>query len=316
LQNYRLYSYNIILVEHEVRIKRELTLPSREGPEIGLIHVGLTPNSFGKIAFVSPGGEKVVKGREGRVPVPQGFLRPGCYVASFPDFYGSVAVFALGEGSSFRIEGGFPEGGGIEVGLELPDSHLKRGEVLRATHLLVRGKFGEPDERGFDLIRNVYGLSEKPAYEAVAERGKVISARYLLRVRADGRFAVLRLSKAELPNPLPVVVEGICGRWDAGFLDLETGELGRVGVYEGKGLLALDLSRPRRVAVGNIVVCDDPKVFLSVFKDKGRWVLEVHNPSPVRKRVRVEVPSWVRVIPAFRRAVEVEGGSSALLRLP
>lgn len=87
------------------------------------------------------------------------------------------------------------------------------------------------------------------------------------------------------------MVEGLWNRWDAGLLDLETGRLRRVGVYGDKGLIVLDLSRPRRVAIGNIVICDDPEIFLSVFKEEGRWVLEVHNPSPVRKSIRVEVPT-------------------------
>ena len=144
----RLYSYNIILVEHEVRVKKDLSLPAREGPELGLIHIGLTPNSFEKLTFIAPDGKKVVRTREGRVPVPEGRLKEGCYIAAFPDFYGSVAVFALGQESSFRVEGGYPKGGRIEIGLELAGAKLRKGQVLRATHLLVRESSGRKTREG------------------------------------------------------------------------------------------------------------------------------------------------------------------------
>ena len=118
---------------------------------------------------------------------------------------------------------------------------------------------------------------------------------------------MLEVSRADLPNPPPL--------GGGGPLEQVGWRLRRVGVYGDKGLIVLDLLRPRRVAIGNIVICDDPEIFLSVFKEEGRWALEVHNPSPVRKSIRVEVPDWVRAIPPFRGKVEVDGGRSVLVRL-
>ncbi|MBL7222806.1 MAG: C39 family peptidase [Candidatus Brocadiae bacterium] len=90
----------------------------------------------------------------------------------------------------------------------------------------------------------------------------------------------------------------------AGLVDEKTGTLRRVGVFEGKGYLTLDVSAgPKRFVAGNLLTCNDPQACLSLVRREGKWIAVAHNNGTDPKRWTIRVPEWVRVVPP--RAIEV-----------
>jgi len=314
----RAYGQNIMLVEHTVRLKRDLRLTDRKGPEVVLLRLNVGPSGaqardfanaasegYPQMCLVSrDGGKRVWTERAESVEAP---LAPGGYVAFYPDFWGSLAVFPLSEGLVLKT------GDNAEIGLERPDETLTAGTTLTARSLVVRGAFGENTEAEFDRLRDAYGLDGSPGYHVEVTRGELLSSSYILRVRAADACAAFSVSQMDMPNPLPVIVEGLNERCDAVALDASTGELRRVATFENAGWLTVDASRgPVSLAVGNAVACDRSALWLSLLREEAGWSLEVHNPTAEAIVSRVKVPPWLSdTIGTFAGRLTIPAGETA-----
>lgn len=230
----------------------------------------------------------------------------------FPDFYGSFAVYPLDKPYTYRLEDAT-----VTMGFELSGKTVKGGERLTARYLVVRGKFGEESDAGFDALRRDYGLNGNPAYTVALSKGKVLSTQYLLQLQAENFVVGGSVTSAKLPNPLPVTIAGLNERWDAGLIDLDTKRLRRVGVFEGKGYLTLDVTaKPPRFAAGNLVVCDRSEVGLNLVETAEGWAIDAHNPTENPLTVTISIPShFSPVLPAFSKKVTLPPGRTLRWRV-
>jgi len=301
------YSYNIMLIEQEIQFLRDVTFPAREGPEVVALTISGPIESFENYSFINANGEKVTGKRDREVIVAEGTLPVGGYVALFPDFYGSFAIYSLDKPYTYRLEGAT-----VTMGFELAGKKMKAGERLTARYLVVRGKFGEEDDAGFDAIRRDYGLSGKPAYTVSLSKGKVLDSRYMLQLQAEKFVLKGSVTRAQLPNPLPVTIAGLNEHWDAGLIELTTKTLRRVGVFEGKGYLTLDVAaKPQRFVAGNLVVCDQADVWLNLIETEEGWAIDAHNPTEKSLTVTVSIPSdFSPVLPIFTKRVTLPPGQT------
>ena len=303
----RTYSQNIMLVEQEINFKQDVVLQDREGPEIGCIQASGSGESFPSYSFINESGLKQKGEREPDKSI-EGRLVKGGYVSLFPDFWGSLGIFALDKDYAFLIRDA-----SVQIGYELPQQKVKSGTVLKNRFLVVRGKFGEEDESEFDMIRELYGLDSEPAYEVKLSHGNIKGTAFVLNLRADGYFASGSISPASLPNELPIVVDGLCENWDAGLLDLDTGKLRRVGVFNKAAYLTLDInSKAKRVAIGNLILCNDEEVKLSLLKLNGEYVIEAHNPKATETKISLWIPEWLKVVPRFHQEVLLKSGETVV----
>jgi len=298
----RPYSQNLMLVEQTITFRREVPLAERDGPEILGLALSFQPTSFPFYCFGGLQKEKAERGEKTHLTRQ---IPPGGYAAVFPDFWGSGAIFPL-DGPAHALL----TDGNLELGWDRPGATVPAGTTLRQRWLVARGRFGEADETEFDRIRDAYGLAGPPPYRVTMERGAVADTRFALTLQAENRAAVGEITPAPLPNDLPVVVQGLCDRWDAGWLDRATGTLRRVGVFGDTAYTTVPIDHDvARFAVGNLLTCDHPEVFLSLFQRGGTWTVEVHNPHPGPVRVTVRTADWLAgVVPAWEWTGTVAAG--------
>lgn len=296
------YSQNLMLVEQEITFHQDVTLAERDGPEILGLALSFQANSFPFYCFVGRAKEKAERGEKTQITKE---VPPGGYAAVFPDFWGSGAIFPLDGPAHALLNNGH-----LELGWDRPGATVPAGTKLRQRWLVMRGKFGESDEAEFDRVRQAYGLAGPPPYRVSMRQGKVADTRFALTLRAQNRAAVGEITPAPLPNDLPVVVQGLCDRWDAGWLDLTAGLLRRVGIFGDAAYTTVPIdSQPARFAAGNLLTCNDPEVFLSLFHRGEQWTVEIHNPrlQPVRLTVRT-APWLVPAAPAWQWTGTVGAG--------
>jgi len=295
----RPYSQNVMLVEHTVTLKKRVTLARRDGPEIVLLTLNTGASAaqardfanaasegFPRMSIVSAAGDKrEFADRTAPVEEP---LPVGGYVAFYPNFWGPLAAMPLSEGLTMRVTDQ------TEIGLELPGETLEAGATFTARCLVLRGAFGETDGGEFDRFRDSCGLDGSPACPAQVTRGRLLGSAYILRLEAEDGAAVFSLPEGSLANPLPVVVEGLREDCDAVALNETTGELRRVGVFEGAGWLTADTARGAQSwAVGNALDCDCDGLRLSLLKSDDRYMLEAHNPTAQAQTAMIRVPDWL-----------------------
>ena len=335
----RIYSYNLMLVKRETMLKRMIHPSPGPAPDMQMLQLGGSDRSFPKYAYIKAAGTRtdgvLVKGVRpaGNVVIANDVpLETGGYVAIYPDFYGSGAVFPLR--SQMRLPGhvwaNVPlrlhlQGANITLGYQMAGQPLPAGTSFRQTLLVMRGKFGDDNGRCFQQVRRLYGLDGPPAYRVKASWGAVRGTRFTLDLGAKDGAAVASISQAPLPDDLPVRVNGLQGRWSAVCADLpvaggpisDPGSLKwrPVGVYKGVGYLAININKgPRRLFMGHPLVCNQPKLFLNLISwGKAGLRVEVHNPTkkPLKTTVRISPELGQKSLP-----LAVPAESSRILFVP
>lgn len=86
------------------------------------------------------------------------------------------------------------------------------------------------------------------------------------------------------------------------------------GVFGGKGLARLDVTKPDRFFAGNIITASDPRLRLSVIRwEKDRIIVEANNPTDKGITARLSTPREITT--RFHLEAEVLIPASTLLRL-
>jgi len=307
----------MLLIESEVKFEQDVTAAGGEkGLALSLFRVfgNDRPSAYGGALWTSPTGmpvdhPKVLQPTPTTIPA-------GGYVALASHPFGVPAVFAL-EPARFRIYEAFhtPQ---ITVGPEIQQRIFKAGERIDRRYLFVLTAGGARDRQLLAHIRDVYGFDGQPAYRLTMKRGRLLDAVYAPRLKADGCGVVCAISKADLPAPLGLRVEGLNGNWGAGVYDLEANRLvKRVAIYRGVGYLALDIAHARRVFIGNLVVADDPALIINVLSlghEGGRVV--VHNPTDKRLKARITLAGGLPDVPRLRAQVDLAPGTDETIAWP
>ncbi len=313
------YGTNLMLIEQEVTFLREVSFGPAEQPNLTGLYLTLPANGFSSYALAAPDGSGPRGERPERLT---GTVPVGGYLACYPEFYGSCAVFPLDGPAAFLMQGKVENGGEVYLGISLAGQKAAAGETRRFRWLLARGRFGEEGLTDFERVREALGLSGAPPYRLQLTRGTLESTQYVLSLQAEAYAVAGELDRTDLPVPLPVRIGSLNGRWDAGLVDLAGPEprLRRMGVQEESGWCELDLrTRPVKFAAGNLLTAEDGELWLSLVQEDGEWYAEVHWPAPevptAAKEITVRVPDWVQVIPAQEVKITVEPGATRRVKL-
>ncbi|MDY6913031.1 MAG: hypothetical protein SVT52_01035 [Planctomycetota bacterium] len=281
------YSYVMMIVESETTFKNDFTFADRSGPELVKLFVTGPAESFSHYTYIGPDGMKISRQRDDGASVLDGILKKGGYVALWPDFYGSVAIYPLSdEQYTFTIRDA-----NIEIGRELAGSKAVAGTKVVDAFLVVRGKFGEPDDKGFDRIRDVYGFDGQPAYQINVTHGRLIDATLTPTMEAEDYYLEASVSRADLPNELGVAVRGLNANWDAGLVQAGSEDIRRIGVLKDAGYFTLNTSQKHELKAGNLLVCDNQAVRLVLTGYSADQItFEAHNPTDNETAVTVTSP--------------------------
>jgi hypothetical protein len=165
------------------------------------------------------------------------------------------------------------------------------------------------DNDEMEQIRTGLGLSGIPAYTVLAVVGEVVDTRLVLHLRARDHGWRGQVCRAVLPIALPVMIDGLNERWSSGvwypgrnthlipewkapcytgawYPEVEqrrrtrTDDIQGFGVPEGRGYLQLDTEGGDwDVFVGNLAVCDDAELHLTLIVEDRSARIMVHNPT-------------------------------------
>ena len=199
-------------------------------------------------------------------------------------------------------------------------------------------------------VRVGMGIAGKPTlYEVDARVGKVVDQKFFLTLQADdhgfsGKIA--RTTGKLLPIPLPVMLKGLNPRWDAGIwyrgktllafahyyrdnwgrqswnavgsYDSRVDEIQYIPVIEGDtGYCQVDTDKQDAdVFIGNLLVCDQPEVFITVVKaQKGKCTFEINNPTDKDLTVAVRPSSGFDLTGRWGRKLTLPAGSMQVVSI-
>ncbi len=258
------------------------------------------------------------------VPTPiSGTIDAGGYAALMPTDVGYYA-FLPGTGAPFawdathwaseagkgRLYLGFatPESGVIEAGTEIPY------RFLFATL--------NDHEVGAELIADIaaaYNLNGgTDGYPFEVEVGEFEDAEFFFTARAAGNEVVISLGPRAMVNDLPIRVRGIADNGCAA-VHVEGEDTFRfVAVSDGTAWLQQPIDPAVRVWIGNVFVCDDPDVKLTLVIDGqaegAAPFLEVHNPGAEPITATLTSPAHTPVFGGRTLTVDLPAGDS--VRVP
>jgi hypothetical protein len=218
------------------------------------------------------------------------------------------------------------------IGYNRIGESYRKGDIVPFRFVAYVGlTFSTPDNKAIEKFRSDYGLNgAAPIYTVTSRAGKVLGTRYVLELEArDGGFGGM-ISKAKLDTRLPIRVHGVNPNWTCGLVEKSEKWWLPIGVMDDLKLTpeqqsaptrysayaALELSKDRDVWIGNVVLCDQPDLKLTLLPEgDGRFSIEAHNPTDKDIVANVRTAAEFSLIPPFSRQVTVKAGASKLLEL-
>ena len=202
-----------------------------------------------------------------------------------------VAINILPSKKWFRMWTGRFDTGPVSAGFEFKNRvlALKVGDGM-STNQVIAGAL---------RFRDGFGLTGKtPGYAVTAEQGKVLDSKYILNLDAKDFGFTGAIAKADLPQRLPVKVNGLNGKWTVAKVDLERSQWFPLGTWNGTAYTTVDTREgDHRLYIGNVLTTDNPDLILTLLPANadGTTVADVHNPTEqsVTATVRVPVTSFL-----------------------
>lgn len=304
----RFYGYNMVLVDMETKIKKDIILASKSnGMEIALFSV----RSNKKFAYThySLVSSDIMKQKD---ILSDNVLKPclkGGYAALWPFIGGSFGIFPLtGEKYWVSISNKHKS---ISMGRKMPGQTIPAGTTWRDKFLFVLDNGRTDDDSNFDRVRDLYGFDGSPAYKINLTHGKLINDIYGLTLEAENYYVSGSLASPELPNPLPLIVKGLNGNWPVGIYEEDTETLRRLGVYENTAYAVIDTPRQGQLFIGNLLICSEPEIKLSLLRIGEKFVeLEAHNPTDKERSFTIKSPGPLKIIPALKQRCILKPGES------
>ena len=233
-------------------------------------------------------------------------------------------------------------------------SPIEPGTKVDWDAILVSGNTSttNSDRQMIDVWRGL-GIAGTPThYRVKPELGKIVDQKFFLTVQAnDGGFSG-QISKAlghELPIHLPVLINGLNPRWDAGlwyrgktqlhtvrryadqwgarnFLvaspatyESRTDEIRSLPIFEsGTGYCQIETEQQDAgVFLGNFLVCDQSEAFITLVKsERNQCVFEINNPTERTLVANVRPSKGFEYTGNWNRKVTLNPGGWQRLSVP
>lgn len=274
----------ISLNEVTVTAKKDFTFDSKSAmPLVGLCFSdwGSRMEHVGDHFFMSFADGRNLNhiGPRGALPwYASGEMKPGNYVAAYPNANGAGAVYPLTPVQTQvtvtdRLFGAI-------CGLPLAGQKASRGDTWTMRFLSASASTTlEQGNQVFDEIRRTLGLGCAPAYRVQCSRGKVEDTTgRLLVTGTDGAF-VAKLLKTAMPTDVLIETKGLTDGWTAAR-QVNGGPLSAITLHGGTAYTNVDLNAGDvDLIVGHPVTCNEPNVRLVVWWTKAGLEVFAHNPA-------------------------------------
>ncbi|MCD6221156.1 hypothetical protein J7K25_03235 [bacterium] len=272
----------------------------------------------------------------------RGSLPLNGFVALFPQpFRGSLGIISFQNGLDYLVflsrSGKY---GNFRLQLSSRNKNLKAGDKITYRYLGVVSKLDPPTDNSFITdICNSLGIGKEPAYQVNPISGSVISTYYILKLKAKRYGFSGKITEAKLPLNLPVEIEGLNPRWDAGIwykgkntLVIPEWVVDKVGnrytvrkkrtgenqlihipvMNDGVGMLQIDTEIGNKdIYIGNFLVSDNPMVWLTLVDIRPKKAAFVaHNPTDKKIICQVKPGPGFSLLGEFSQQVIIPAGSS------
>ncbi|MEI8194659.1 MAG: hypothetical protein WCI73_01990 [Phycisphaerae bacterium] len=247
---------------------------------------------------------------------------PGAYLAALDSPLGGVAVYPLTDG--LRCSAYLPANRRMSISLPENVSPQKKGETAHCEVLMIG--IPRPTARTRNLpgnttevverFRTDFGLGEKPAaYAIAATTGKIISARYPLKIDGTSDQCFSGRITGKIVSALPIAVSGLHSHWSALLYDRGLQQARPLGSFENTAWATVVINAKTDLFIGHPVVCDHPQVTIQVTQtDETQWTIEVHNPSDQPLDVKLSAnPNFDPLKDHPAQTVKLPPGTSSLV---
>lgn len=265
-----------------------------------------------------------------------GLLADAEYVANLAPPGGSRAVIPLQPDLSYSAS--HSERTLLAIQLVTKQSVLPQNTPVTWQYLAVWSKINPVPDNGFiEEIMAKMGFRGKPAYTLRLTGGEVLDSQFILRLKAQDYGVAGTVTEAKLPMDLPVFVEGLNERWPAGILykgknrlllpewkisavgsrcseQVERAgenQLFRFPVLNGRGMLQLNTEfGDKTFFMGNLLVCDQPELFLALDDIRpGKARITINNPLDREVTVTVKPGPGFDLLGQFEKKIRIPAGS-------
>ena len=331
------------LVDGEFHVLRDVSVPQSK---ILVFHGPWAEDADVFYASRTDGKGHVACGGRHRRHRFHGSLDDVEYVANLPPHGGSRAVYPLSPNLTYR---GLTQRkwGTSTLLIELDTGRptLAKGDTIAYRYLAVFSQMNAiPDNSFIEEVCDKLGLRGKTAYTVKPTHGRVIDKKFVLRLQAEGCGFAGTITQAKLPLRLPVFVQGLNNRWPAGIwykgqnrlvipqwtMDRmhqryarrrpvrKRDPIFRFGVQEdGVGMLQIDTEvGDKRIFIGNLLVCDNPDVFLELDDArKGKEKITAHNPTDAAITITVKPGPGFDLVGRFAKELTIPAGGLVTVAL-
>lgn len=311
------YRGGMVLHEGSVTFKRDATLTGNvpimlfyfnggalEGPTTMLVKDA----AGGPVATELPKGERFFKA---------GTIAPGGYATAYPldqsyVFYAAseFAWVCANDPATGRINQ-------LQIGIGKPGQKVKAGETL--SYRFAMATLGGPPPSVDAAIEQVEGIAKGFQAEFTPTVCEAITYGMFVNLKAHGNEAAGKFAPSQTIVDLPLCVDGIEDNGCAAVYSTKHPWLRWVGVAEGKAWLQEDVDQGSEVWIGNVFVCDNKAVKLTLV-DQGQAegkapFLEVHNPTDQALSVTVTSPPHCPKYGGKQLPVQVAAGATTVVPL-
>lgn len=272
-------------------------------------------------------------------------LNNAFYVANIGAEGGSRAIIPLTENLYYK---GLPSESlthYLGIYLNLGKKELKKGEKIIYKYLVLYTPPQSPANNSFvEEVINKMGFKGKTEYDLTSKAGKIKSTEFILKIKAENYGFYGKITQCKLPLQLPVLIEGLNERWPAGIwyksknqLFLPVWKMDKVfnrystrqefvlenpifrfGVFDGMGMLQVDTETDdKEIYIGNLIICDNPEVFLEIEEIKqGKLKIFINNPTDKSIKVKIKPGPGFTLIGDFTKEVIIPEGGFTRIEIP
>ncbi len=205
---------------------------------------------------------------------------------------------------------------GARIFLNANKRAVKAGEKMVFRWMNFFMDFPQPPAEALEKIIADYGLGgEKPGYTFNVTQGKLQSTVFEMVLDAENAGAAVEVKKYDLPNNLPLRVQGIAANAVAGRYDLDRKQLLILAPFEGGVRTAINTKLgDTRLYVGELVRVSNPAIITSAVQDKADHVMiELHNPTDKPLDVKLDGLPAFAPLADWHGTITIPAGSSVKL---
>jgi hypothetical protein len=170
-----------------------------------------------------------------------------------------------------------------------------------------------PRER-LQEVRTYMGFGARKPFNLKLSRGRLQDIAYVAYLEGEG-FGVAGVIEPTqgMTYDLPLFIEGINCNWESAVWR-EDGKLQHFGVFEGKGIARLDVTKGGRFYAGNVIMAGDPEIRLSILRwDENGIAIEANNPTDSDIETLIETPPEILGRYRLCKRVKIAAGSTVRL---